>query len=100
LCWPLILMWDRLVQSHWVDKKNIFLVFYTLYVLSFYLAARASDVVGIYLRGPVGGLLPAAAAQKVDTGLQVTWREVATNVAGAVVINAAVYVWNVMIPLR
>ena len=100
LCWPLILMWDRLVQSHWVDKKNIFLLFYTLYVLSFYLAARASAIVGIYLRGPAGGLLPAAAAQKVDTGLQVTWREVATNVAGAVVINSAVYVWNVMIPLR
>jgi hypothetical protein len=93
LSWPLILMWDRLVQGSWTDKKWLFFSFYAAYVVSFFLTARCAAVIGARLREH----LPAIRGKIADGG--VTWRDIAINTAGALAINAVVYAWNVYLPL-
>ena len=36
LTWPLMLMWDTLVSSSWVNKKELFFAFYAAYIVSFF----------------------------------------------------------------
>jgi len=93
LSWPLILMWDRLVQSNWVDKKYIFFSFYAAYILSFFLLARAAGVLGAWLREQNLVGMPTASTT------QLKWSHVAVNLIAALAINGVVYVWNVYLPL-
>ncbi len=100
LSWPLILLWDRLVTSSWADKRTVFLVFYAVYILSFFLVARTGGLLGARSRDRIGlERLPAPVEEKVDSAIRITWREVAVNIVGAVVINSLVYAWNVILPL-
>lgn len=50
LCWPLILDWDLLVQDHYQVYKNYFLAFYAIYILSFFVLARMSAMIAIWLK--------------------------------------------------
>ena len=50
LCWPLILDWDLLVQDHYQVYKNYFLAFYAIYILSFFVLARMSAIIAIWLK--------------------------------------------------
>ena len=93
LSWPLMLMWDRLVQSSWAAKKPTFMLFYALYIASFYMTARAFAVLGARFAGPV----PDSQAGSAEV-VSLTWREVVVNVMGAVFLNALVYIWNIIIP--
>jgi len=93
LSWPLMLMWDRLVQSAWTDKKWLFFCFYAVYIFSFFLTARCAAIIGARLREN----LPSV-REKIASG-GVTWRDVAINTAGAMAINAVVYAWNIYLPL-
>jgi hypothetical protein len=100
LTWPLMLMWDTLVSSSWVNKKELFFAFYAAYIVSFFLVARCGAILGIWLRSIVGlARLPESAQEKIDTGIRMTWREVVVNIMGAGVINILVYAWNVTLPL-
>src|SRR5215813_1243572 len=93
LSWPLILMWDRLVQSTWADKKPIFFSFYAVYILSFFLLARAAGVLGAWLREQKIIGMPSAEMP------QMRWSYVTVNLAVALLINGLVYAWNVYLPL-
>ena len=93
LSWPLILMWDRLVQSTWADKKPIFFSFYAVYILSFFLLARAAGVLGAWLREQKIIGAPSAGMH------QMKWSYVTVNLAVALLINGLVYAWNVYLPL-
>jgi hypothetical protein len=93
LSWPLMLMWDRLVQGSWAERKWLFFAFYAVYIASFFLTARCAAVIGARLRVN----LPLA-REKIARG-SVTWRDIAINTAGALAINAAVYAWNIYLPL-
>lgn len=93
LSWPLMLMWERLVQSSWADKKWLFFGFYAAYIVSFFLTARCAAIIGARLREN----LPSIRGKFATGG--VTWRDVAINTVGAIAINAAVYAWNVYLPL-
>lgn len=99
LSWPLILMWDRLVQSNWSDKRAVFFSFYSIYMVSFFLTARSAGLLGTWLREQNIARLAAQSVQDLKPVIRVTWREVAINIAGAAVFNAAVYLWNLYIPL-
>jgi hypothetical protein len=35
-----------------------------------------------------------------SSGLRVTWRQVATNVGAAAVLNIALYTWNLYVPIN
>ena len=100
LSWPLMLMWDRLVQSSWQDKKTIFLIFYAAYIAAFFITARTSALIGAKVREQtaIGNLVPAGA----DSGEAsvVSWRSIAVNVSASVAANLAVYIGNVIIPLQ
>jgi len=93
LSWPLILMWDRLVQSTWADKKPVFFSFYAVYILSFFLLARAAGVLGAWLREQKIIGMPSAEMP------QMRWSYVTVNLAVALLINGLVYAWNVYLPL-
>jgi hypothetical protein len=93
LSWPLILMWDRLVQSNWADKKPIFFSFYAAYILSFFLLARAAAVLGTWLREQRIVGMPSAGVTRMR------WSYVTMNLMVALAINGLVYAWNVYLPL-
>jgi hypothetical protein len=101
LSWPLMLMWDRLVQSSWLDKKTVFLIFYAGYILAFFITARASAMFGAKIRqrmrpdeSPAPGAADGTAAETIS------WAGIITNAAAAVVANVLVYIGNVIIPLQ
>ena len=95
LSWPLMLMWDRLVQSSWADKKLLFFSFYAAYIISFFLTARCAAVIGARLREQ--GVVPALKSRITSGGI--TWRDIAINTTGALAINAVVYAWAIYLPL-
>ena len=101
LTWPIMLMWDTLVQSTWHDKKLIFIAFYTVYIISFFLTARVGAMIGIRLREGA----PAHVTRTIDDETRhiplkgVSWSELAANVALGLLANGAVAAWNVVIPL-
>ena len=101
LSWPLMLMWDHLVQSTWQDKKTTFLAFYAAYVAAFFLTARASALLGAKLRQQTHGVEPEDLAPgETPQEFQINWSKVMTNLAGAAIINLLVFAANVIIPLQ
>ena len=100
LSWPLMLMWDRLVQSSWQDKKTLFLLFYAAYIVAFFITARAGGMLGAKLReGTAMGRGIAAAADGGEVR-EISWGRIAMNVAASIAANVAVYMGNVIIPLQ
>jgi hypothetical protein len=100
LSWPLMLMWDRLVQSSWQDKKTLFLMFYAAYVVAFFLTARAGGMLGAKMRE--GTKVGRGIAEAADGGevKEISWGRIAMNVGASVAANVAVYMGNVIIPLQ
>ncbi|MBU2532296.1 MAG: hypothetical protein KKB37_06120, partial [Alphaproteobacteria bacterium] len=102
LTWPIMLMWDQVVQSTWHDKKLIFLAFYAVYIVSFFLTARVGALVGIRMREGA----PAHITGHIDNETRAiplkgaSWGELAANVVMGLAANAAVAAWNVVIPLN
>ena len=101
LSWPLMLMWENLVDARWNDQRPFFLVFYGIYVLSFYFTARFGAVLGALVRRGVmrrsEPLLTTAGNSAVANA--VTFRDFIINLAASVMINIAVYATNMVIPL-
>jgi len=101
LSWPLMLMWENLVDPRWNDQRPLFLVFYGIYILSFFFTARFGAVIGAIIRR---GLmrrpepLVATGSGGAMTNI-VTFRDFVVNLSASVLINVAVYATNVVIPL-
>jgi hypothetical protein len=101
LSWPLMLMWDRLVQSSWQDKKTTFLLFYAAYIAAFFITARASALIGAKVRDSTAiGARLATAGSGSTAPKEISWLSIATNVVASVLANVAVYIGNVIIPLQ
>jgi hypothetical protein len=102
LTWPIMLMWDRIVQSTWHDKKLIFMAFYAVYIISFFLTARVGALIGTRLREGA----PERLTSMIDreTGAMAlkgaSWTELAGNIVMGLLANGAVAAWNVIIPLN
>jgi hypothetical protein len=99
LSWPLMLMWDRLVQSSWQDKKTTFLLFYAAYVAAFFVTARACALIGAKVREKSGlgrGIDAVAGGETREIG----WGRIALNIGASIAANVAVYIGNVIIPLQ
>jgi hypothetical protein len=99
LSWPLILMWDRLVQTGWTNKRPEFLALYAIYMVSFFITARAAALLGAWLQEQQLIGLATRSMENAGLGLRITWREVTINVVGAIVLNSLVYAWNLFLPL-
>lgn len=101
LTWPIMLMWDRVVQSTWHDKKLIFIAFYVVYIISFFLTARVGALIGVRMREGAPEQLKTTFDR--ETGALATtgtsWAEIAGNVFLGLLANGAVAAWNVVIPL-
>jgi len=101
LSWPLMLLWDRLVQGNWADQKSLFMAFYAVYIVSFFVTARVGAILGALVRTKLVGR-GTALVQSGDGGLEaelVTWREFAKSFATGALVNGLVYAWNIIIPL-
>jgi hypothetical protein len=99
LSWPLMLLWDRVVQTSWNDAKLFFFGLYAVYIVSFFVTARSAALLGIWVRElRIAGLATQTAQGSVQ-GIRVTWRELAFNVVLAVAVNGAVYAYNLFLPL-
>jgi len=101
LSWPLMLMWENLVDPRWNDQRPLFLVFYGIYILSFYFTARFGAVIGALIRR---GLLRRSEPLLTTAGNSaaanaVTFRDFIINLSASVFINIAVYATNMVIPL-
>lgn len=101
LSWPLMLMWENLVDPRWNDQRPLFLVFYGVYILSFYFTARFGAVLGALIRRSVlrrsEPLLTTAGNSAAANA--VTFRDFIVNLTASVFINVAVYATNMVIPL-
>jgi hypothetical protein len=100
LSWPLMLMWDHLVQGTWHEKKPTFLAFYAAYIAAFFLTARASALLGAKLRQRMHGVEPATEPGQPPHEIKINWSQVVSNLAGAAVVNLLVFASNVIIPLQ
>jgi hypothetical protein len=100
LSWPLMLMWDRLVQSSWQDKKTTFLLFYAAYIAAFFITARASALIGAKVREQTGIGRGIDAATAGGEAAEIGWGRIALNIGASVAANVAVYMGNVIIPLQ
>ncbi|MGE0628001.1 MAG: hypothetical protein AB7O43_09280, partial [Hyphomicrobiaceae bacterium] len=102
LTWPIMLMWDRVVQSTWHDKKLIFMAFYAVYITSFFLTARVGALIGTRMRegAPerITSLIDGETGAPAVKGA--SWVELAGNICVGLLANAAVAAWNVIIPLN
>jgi hypothetical protein len=101
LTWPIMLMWDRVVQSMWHDKKLIFLAFYAVYIISFFLTARVGALIGVRMREGAPERLTSAIDRETGTVAYkgASWGELAGNIFVGLLANGAVAAWNVVIPL-
>jgi hypothetical protein len=99
LSWPLMLLWERLVRVEWVDKRNLYLVLHASYIVSFFVTARAAALLGTWLREHAMFAEATWSPAGHATSLRVTWRQVATNVGAAAVLNIALYTWNLHVPI-
>jgi len=100
LSWPLMLMWENLVDPRWNDQRPLFLVFYGIYVLSFFFTARFGAVIGALIRrGLMRRSDPLVATGSGATADAVTLRDFIVNLSASVLINVAVYATNIVIPL-
>ncbi len=101
LSWPLMLMWENLVDPRWNDQRPLFLVFYGIYILSFYFTARFGAVLGALIRRGVmrrsEPLLTTAGNSAAANA--VTFKDFIINLTASVFINIAVYATNIVIPL-
>ena len=99
LVWPIILLWDNVVQGKWHDYKLTFIGIYAVYVLTYFITARA------------GALAGAAAAQRFgiwqksvpDPASQVSPRylvEISINVIASAIFSLLVIALNLIVPLR
>ena len=48
LVWPIILLWDTVVQSQWANYQELFLGMYLLYIIAFFAVARCGALIGSY----------------------------------------------------
>jgi len=100
LSWPLMLMWENLVDPRWNDQRPLFLVFYGIYVLSFFFTARFGAVIGALIRrGLMRRSDPLVSTGSGGVADAVTLRDFIVNLSASVLINVAVYATNVVIPL-
>lgn len=49
LVWPIVLLWDTVVQSQWAAYREIFLAMYLLYIIAFFAVARCGSLIGAYI---------------------------------------------------
>ncbi len=49
LVWPIILLWDTVVQSQWASYREIFLGMYLLYIIAFFAVAWCGSLIGAYI---------------------------------------------------
>ena len=103
LTWPIMLMWDRVVQSSWHDQKEMFLIFYCIYIISFFLTARVGALIGIRMSEGA----PQPVQQAMAEGSQglaslkgTSWAELVGNIVIGIISNGAVAAWNVIIPIN
>lgn len=101
LTWPIMLMWDRVVQGSWHDQKEMFLIFYCVYIISFFLTARVGALIGIRMSEGA----PEPVQQAMSEGRQglaslkgTTWAELVGNIVIGIIANGVVAAWNVIIP--
>ncbi len=101
LTWPIMLMWDRVVQSSWHEQKEMFLIFYCVYIISFFLTARVGALIGIRMSEGA----PEPVQQAMSDGSQglatlkgTSWAELVGNIVIGIFANGLVAAWNVIIP--
>lgn len=101
LSWPVILLWDTVVQGSWHQHKDLFLVFYGLYMLSFFFTARVGAMMGAMVRQSMPSVVKIDTPQEPTSDMLkvISWKSLAGNIVTGVLANAAVYAWNVVIPL-
>lgn len=101
LSWPVILLWDTVVQSSWASQKDLFLIFYALYMLSFFFTSRVGALIGAMFRPALPSVMKLGISQEPTADIlnAISWRKLAINVVTGLVANVAVYAWNVVIPL-
>lgn len=98
LSWPLMLMWDRLVSFTWQSKRETFLLFYAVYIFSYLMTAYSFAMFGRWCieRAHLRPLMQRA-QEPTEVTLSFTWQKVAGTLMGAVVTNAMLYGWNLII---
>jgi hypothetical protein len=49
LVWPILLLWDTVVQSQWAEYTTLFICIYLFYVVAFFAVAHSGSLIGAAL---------------------------------------------------
>ena len=101
LVWPILLLWDTVVQSQWADYKALFIGMYALYMLAFYAVARSGGLIGAALSRSVG--LRQALDEHggaVDTSGRIQVREILISLISSGIFSFFAFSLNLIIPLQ
>jgi hypothetical protein len=98
LVWPIVLLWDTVVQGKWHDYKPMFLSIYAVYVLTFFVTARAGALAGSAMASRLGiWQKPAVDGEKTEP---VYLAELAVNLIASVIFSVLVMALNLIVPLK
>jgi len=103
LVWPILILWDTVVQSQWSDYKALFAGIYLIYVVAFFAVARTGALIGAAISEGLGYHArleaPAAETEHAETGRQRYAREIFVSCVASAVFSFVAFSVNLIVPL-
>lgn len=94
LVWPVVLLWDNVVNSKWYDDKWKFLLLYAAYIVTYGAVGRTGSLIGCYMRTKLGWPdEPSAEATKYE-------RDISVNLVASIIFAILTAAYNLIIPLK
>jgi hypothetical protein len=101
LVWPILLLWDTVVQSQWAEYKPLFIGIYLLYVVAFFAVAHSGSLIGAALSRSLGirkTLDETTAA--IDTSGRIHSREILASLISSGIFSFLAFSLNLIVPLQ
>jgi hypothetical protein len=107
LVWPIILLWDTVVQSQWASYREFFLGIYLLYVIAFFAVAQCGALIGAYIGERLTLHEPVAIEAKGGTAdgdgiVQVKGygKEIFVSLMASTIFSLVAFSMNLILPLN
>jgi hypothetical protein len=100
LVWPIILLWDTVVQSQWASYREIFLGMYLLYIIAFFAVARSGALIGAYFGEKIDWHKPVAPeAGDEATPPKGYGKEIFVSLMASTIFSLVAFSINLILPL-
>lgn len=101
LVWPILLMWDTVVQSQWAEYKMLFVVLYLLYVAAFFAVGHSGSLIGAAVTRRFGlQKVFEDADAPIDTTGRIQVREILISLVSSGIFSFLAFSLNLIVPLQ